>query len=126
MRLKRVRLSNETTNRLRMMKARTGLTANLVCRIAFCYSIEDARVPGTEQYDTEGLEINRYTLTGEFDDIFVGLLRERLSVDGLDYDDHASDQFLAHINRGVEQIAGQVKGLEDFEPILAKSRAEVE
>jgi len=61
----RIRLSKSATTRLSMLKGRTGLTPNILCRIGFCLSLRDPIVPKPENYDEEGQEINRYTLTGE-------------------------------------------------------------
>ncbi len=38
LRLKRLTFSKEADNFLRLMKSRTGMTVNLLCRIAFCIS----------------------------------------------------------------------------------------
>jgi DNA sulfur modification protein DndE len=71
--------------RLRILKARTGLTPNLLCRLGFCLSLNDPTPPNPAQYPEDGpREINRYSLTGQWDRFFFALLRERLVRDGLD------------------------------------------
>src|SRR5688500_8988133 len=74
MKIQRVRFSTEADNRLRMLKATTGLTPNIICRLGLCVSLEE---PGDPRSDSSGLsqrEINRYTLLGEYDQLFVALL----------------------------------------------------
>lgn len=116
----RVRVSKDATHRLKMLKGRTGLTPNLLCRIAFCDSLNDPRPPNPEQYDAEGQEFNRFTLTGEWDSIFTALLKERCLRDGLDYSDEETLRvaFTAHLNRGVFSVFNKVKGLEELGAII--------
>ncbi len=56
-------------------------------------------------------ELNRYTLTGEWDMLFVALLRERCAHDGLDPARDLEDQVRAHVNRGVLELFHRVKHL---------------
>lgn len=105
-----------------MLKGRTGLTPNLVCRIAFCDSLNDPRPPNPQEYDTDGQEFNRFTLLGEWEPIFMAMLRERCVQDGLD---HTDDETLrlaltAHLNRGVMSVFNKVKGLEELYAIMPK------
>ena len=58
MKWNRLRLSSELTYRLRSAKGRTGLTPNLLCRLGFCLSLEDPRVPDATRYDEDGLDCN--------------------------------------------------------------------
>src|SRR5690554_3221272 len=72
----RVRMSKGATTRLQMLKGKTGLTPNILLRIAVCYSLNEPRIPNPKMFDEEGQELNRYTLTGEWDCFYMGLLRE--------------------------------------------------
>src|SRR6186997_1191558 len=77
LKLQRVRFSTEADNRLRMLKARSGLDNNIICRLGLCLSLEE---PGDPRSDSSGpslREINRYTLLGEYDPLFVALLNAR-------------------------------------------------
>src|SRR5687767_13678208 len=77
MKIQRVRFSTEADNRLRMLKARTGLTPNIICRLGLCISLEEPGEPRSYSYGLSQREINRYTLHGEYDQLFVALLRTR-------------------------------------------------
>ena len=112
--LQRIPFSVEADNRLRTLKSRTGITPNILCRIGFCLSIEEPGIPPylPENFKT-GREINRYTLFGKYDQIFVALLitrmvRDNLSLVGID------QAFLAHINRGIEILAARIKSVSDL------------
>lgn len=115
MKLTRLRVCREVDLRLVNLKARTGLTPNLLCRIGFCLSLNDPAVPNAELYPPDSdRELNRYTLTGEWDSFFVALLRERCAYDGIDGDTSMEDQFRAHVNRGVLLLYNRVKCLGDL------------
>lgn len=114
MNLNRLRVCDEADLRLRILKARTGLTPNVLCRLGFCLSLRDPTPPDPDLYPENGpREINRWTLTGQWDSLFVALLKERCMQDGFTETDYEA-QFRAHINRGVLQLYKQVHGLEDL------------
>jgi len=114
----RVRISKRATVRLSMLKGRTGLTPNILCRIGFCLSLSDPSIPNPEDYDEEGQEFNRYTLTGKWDKFFIALLKERLLKDGLDVERDLLPQFKAHLNRGAIILFDKVKDLGDLYELL--------
>lgn len=116
MKLTRVRFCDEADQRLRHLKARTSLTANLLCRIGFCLSLEDPIILDPAGYPEDSArEIDRPTLTGQYDALFLALLRERCLRDGLPTAGKAfEDQFRAHMNRGVLLLFQRVKTLADL------------
>lgn len=119
MKLTRLRVCEEVDQRLSQLKARTGLTPNLLCRIGFCVSLNDPIVPDPDAYPPDSKrELNRYTLTGEWDDYFVALLRERCLHDKLDLETDLEGQFRAHVNRGVLTLFLKVKDLSDFNRLM--------
>ncbi|KUG19212.1 dna sulfur modification protein dnde [hydrocarbon metagenome] len=116
-------MSKGATHRLQMLKGKTGLTPNILLRIAVCYSLNEPKIPNPNDYDEEGQELNRYTLTGEWDAFYMGLLRERLIVDSLDPEQDLFPQFKAHLNRGVFSIFSRIKDLSDFQSLLPAENA---
>jgi len=116
----RIKLSKSATVRLSMLKGRTGITPNILCRIGFCLSLRDPIIPKSENFDEEGQEINRYTLMGEWDKFFIALMKERLLKDGLDVNIDLFPQLRAHMNRGAINLYDRVKNLEDFQDLLPK------
>ena len=117
MRLTKLRLSREASNRLRFVAGRTGLTPNLLCRIGFCLSLAEPSLPNPDDYPEEEREFNRYTLLGEYDPLFVALLKERCRQDGVDFS-RLSDYFRAHVNRGVILLQACVKSVSDIATLL--------
>lgn len=119
----RVYVSEEVDLRLRHLKARTGLTPNLLCRLGFCLSLAEPGIPDQQLYgDGQAREFNRYTLTGQWDLFFFSLLRERLLKDGFDLESELESQFKAHLSRGVLLLYQRLKGLEDLADLVAEAQ----
>ena len=120
----RLYVSEDVDNKLRVLKMRTGLLPNLLCRMGFCLSLSEPGIPDIQLYsDTQAREFNRYTLTGQYDLFFFSLLRERLSEDGLDLDTALELQFKAHLSRGVGLLYQRVKNTEDVASLVTEIQA---
>lgn len=122
---RRLRFCQEADNWLRVLRSRTGVTPNILCRMGFTLSLDEPGLPNPDTYPEDSArEINRYTLLGEYDATYVALLRQRMSDDGAVNGEHDIDaQFRAHMNRGVMLLAARVKSLPDLLAELARSRA---
>lgn len=121
LRLKRLTFSKEADNWLRVLKARTGITPNLLCRIGFCVSLEAQGVPDSHKYPEDSeREINRYTLLGEYEGVLLALLRQRVAHDGVEATT-LDDMFRAHMNRGVVILAGRLKGLDELHSLVTEA-----
>ncbi|WP_330632931.1 DNA sulfur modification protein DndE [Halocatena halophila] len=114
----RITLGSDATHRLQMLKGRTGMTHNFTCRIGLCYSLNEPRPPSQREYDTEGLTINRYTLFGEHEALYLALVKERLIQEGKDPDEDLYDELVAHLNRGVVRIFGNIKNINDYYTLM--------
>ena len=129
--VRRLRFSQESDNWLRVLKSRTGVTPNILCRIGFALSLDEPGLPNPDAYpEDSGREINRYTLLGEYDTVYVALLLQRVTDDRTaggasnEIREHDLDaQFKAHMNRGVMLLAARVKSLPDLLAELARPRA---
>ena len=122
LKLQRVKLSREADNRLRMLKARTGLDNNIICRLGFCLSLEEPGEPRSDSSDPSLREINRYTLLGEYDPLFVALLNARHPAVGDDADE-LQRLFLEHLHRGIALLANRLKGPASIAELAQPSRA---
>jgi DNA sulfur modification protein DndE len=122
MQLNRIRVSEEVNRRLRYLKSKTGLTPNLLCRLGFCLSLREPGIPDINDYQTNSeREFNRFTLTGQWDILFIALLKERCHKDGLS-ESELENQFKAHINRGVLLLGQRVKKLPDINRLVQEIR----
>ena len=119
----KIKVSRSSMAKLTVLKRRTGLNPNLVCRIGLCMSLEEPGLPSLE-IDEEGSEFNRYTLTGDWDDVFMALLTERLHADGIHTDEEALVYLKAHVNRGVSMVYSRLKSLSDLERIFTRKEEE--
>lgn len=123
MALNRICVGEEVDLRLRNLKARTGLTPNLLCRLGFCLSLSEPGIPDPQLYaDGQAREFNRYTLTGQWDQFFFALLRERLVRDVLDPEADLEVQFKAHLSRGVLLLYQRLKRLEDLATLVTEAQ----
>lgn len=114
----RVRLDSDVTNKLETLKRNTGLTPNYLARIGLCYSLNEPRPPSPQEYDTGGQVINRYTLLGEHDALYMALVRKRMLNEERDPETELYDYFLAHLNRGVQALSGRITDVSDFYTLL--------
>lgn len=117
MSIQRIPFTVDSDNRLRMLKARTGITPNILCRMGFCLSLEEPGHPTLmDRAEAAGREINRYTLLGAYDAAYVALLRTWVesACDGDVSDEGMNALFVAHVNRGVELLAARLRVLSDL------------
>ena len=118
MKYNRIRFSQEASKKLSHLKGRTGLTPNILSRIGFMMSITDPTIPNPDDYPSDSeREIDRHVLTGQWDPLFVALVKERCKQDGLidvNEDDQLFAYFRAHMNRGVLLLQKRVRNLTDL------------
>ena len=115
MQLNRIHISEDSRNKLRILKGRTGLLPNVLSRIGLMLSLAESNEPKLDADSSDGSEFNRFTLMGEWDPLIVALLEERGIVNGICEDnDRLVRYFKAHLNRGVRLLYGRVKRLENL------------
>ena len=119
MKLNRIHISEDSRNKLSILKGRMGLLPNVLSRIGLMLSLSETNEPELDVDATDGSEFNRFTLMGEWDPLIVALLEERGIANGICEDnDVLVKYFRAHLNRGVRLLYGRVKRLEDFANLL--------
>lgn len=119
MKLTRIRFSEDVSAKLSQLKStnRTGLTPNILCRIAFCMSVEQPSIPDPDEYPADANhEIERHVLLGPWDHLFVAMIKERCKRDGIGTDDEEvlGTYFRAHVHRGVYLLHKRVKNIGDL------------
>ncbi|RKF41911.1 DNA sulfur modification protein DndE [Agrobacterium deltaense] len=118
----KLRISADATSKLRFLRQRTGLTPNLLCRIALMISLEDGPIGNVPPPDEEGSEFNSYTLTGEHGALYIALTRwveEREGTEPHLSDDELLARLKGHIHRGVGTLSVRAKSAVD---VLALAR----
>ncbi len=106
----RVRVSQHATGRLKFLKSQTGLTPNILSRIAFMLAIRDMRKVPKLNEDVLGQEFNAPTLFGEHQEIYDLLLTKYFHVTA-DKDD-PNTVISNLIENGLHKM-GHIRSLED-------------
>lgn len=116
MRFNKLKISADASSRLRAIRQRTGLTPNLLCRVAIMLSLEEGPVGIPQTLDEDGQEFNAYTLTGDYNGLIVAMLRfvEEDSEGRRLEDDELLLRLRAHIQRGVATLSVRAKGPADL------------
>lgn len=122
MRLNRIYISEDSRHKLSVLKGRTGLLPNVLCRIGLTLSLAETSEPALDVDATDGSEFNRFTLMGEWDPLIVALLEERGIANGFcENNEELVKYFRAHLNRGIRLLYGRVKGVEELVNLLPPS-----
>lgn len=113
----KLRISADATSKLRSLRQRTGITPNLLCRIAIMSSLEEGPLGGAAIPDEDGSEFNAYTLTGDYGALIAALLRwvEDDHDGGMPLNNEALLSLLrGHLHRGVGSLAVRAKSPADL------------
>ena len=106
----RVRVSQHATGRLKFLKSQTGLTPNILSRIAFMLAIRDMRKVPKLTEDVSGQEFNAPTLFGDHQEIYDLLLTKYYHVTSVKDDPNVVISNL--IENGLHKM-GRIRSLED-------------
>ena len=116
MHINKFRISASATGQVRVLAQRAGLTPNLICRMAMTTSFEAGPITGAPDEAAEGQEFNAYTLFGDFQPIYLDLLRfVEFGVE----DGELHRKLRQHIDRGVRQLAVRIKSPDDAAELIA-------
>ena len=113
----KLKISGDATSKLRTLRQRTGITPNLLCRMAIMTSLEEGALGGAAVPDEDGSEFNAYTLTGEYGALFAALLRwveEGQSPKTPLNNEELLDRLRGHIHRGVGSLLVRAKSPVDI------------
>ncbi|MGI9279994.1 MAG: DNA sulfur modification protein DndE [Endozoicomonas sp.] len=73
----RIRISKKATDLLARMKGNTGLTPNILARLAIAHSLETGSLRKKVKTELDGQEFNTNTLLGEQADVYAMLIRQQ-------------------------------------------------
>lgn len=99
----RLKMSKTTTEILKNLQSSTGLTPNVLARLSVGLSLRDSNIPEMKPKDTAGQEINRNTLTGEYDYIYRALITQHTGREVKD-EEYFPELFQAHLERGASLL----------------------
>lgn len=112
----RLKTSQSTGDKLVALQSATGLTWNILSRLAISLSL---RIPSNPEIieDKNGLEIHRNALTGENDYIYKSLIRQHAKRH-VPEEEYFPDLFNAHIERGISLLENEYRHSGNYEKLL--------
>jgi DNA sulfur modification protein DndE len=105
----KLRTSKETMKIFEDLNASIHLQPYILCKLAIALSVRDTNE--IEEYfnsDNDGLELNRQTVTGEYDDLFKALIIKHSKVKLTD-EEYFPKYLKAHIDRGAVKLLAEYK-----------------
>ena len=106
----KLRTSKETMNIFEEIGLSLHLQPFALCKIAIALSlrVDDKLIDDDFKTNSDGLELNRQTITGEYDDLFKALI---ISNNGqsISEDDYFPKYMKAHIDRGAALLYSEFK-----------------
>jgi len=119
MSIKQVRLSNQAKEQLIRLKTRTGIPQwNILCRWALCLSLKELTPPTPIDIPADSnVEITWQVFGGEHNELYLALLKQRCTNDGLPVDSETlGKQLRLHLHRGIGYMAvhGFIKKIDDL------------
>lgn len=121
----KISVSKDAGGVLRALAQRAHLTPNLLARMALMTSLElGALGPVTRRTEGSGQEFNTYTLLGADQDLYLALV-EIVECNGASEQETGAlvDWMVAHIERGISQIAVRVKSPGDAARLMSGAAA---
>ncbi|QLK09345.1 DNA sulfur modification protein DndE (plasmid) [Priestia megaterium] len=112
----RLKTSKETGERLVSLQSTTGLTWNILSRIALALSLRDPSMPDLVE-NKSGVDINRNAMTGEHDYIYKALIRQHAKRNVSD-EEYFPDLFNAHLERGIVLLENEYKHARNYDKLL--------
>lgn len=97
----RVRISKRATDLLKQIKSKTGVTPNILCRMALSLSLEENHKANPDGTDLNGSEFNLPTLLGDASALYQALIRQ---AHGDLAPKDAQLILAAHIDNGVDKL----------------------
>lgn len=119
----KIRTSKRTMNIFRAITATTNYPPFILSKLAISMSIKGGEPLSETDFKTDsfGLELNRQTITGEWDDLYKGLI-EMFEGQHISDDDYFQKYLKAHLDRGAKLIYSEFKYNGDFLLALLDSK----
>jgi|SRR5699024_2343946 len=113
----RLKTTNEAATRLKNLQNSTGLTPNVLVRIGISLSLLNPSLPAEVKSESDGLEFNRNTLTGEYDYVYKALIRQHAN-ENITESEYFPGVFNAHLERGVWLLFQEYKLAGNYDKLM--------
>lgn len=112
----RLKTSKTTGDILVSLQAATGLTWNILSRLALSLSLRDESMPKLVE-NKSGVDIHRNAMTGEYDYVYKALIRQHAGRNVSD-EEYFPDLFNAHLERGIHLLENEYRHAGNYEKLL--------
>lgn len=111
----KIRTSKKTMSCFEEISASENLQPFILSKLAISMSLKSNKPLTEEDYKTDsyGLELNRQTITGEYDDLYKSLI-QIFEGRHISDDDYFQKYLKAHLDRGARMIHSEFKYSNDF------------
>lgn len=111
----KIRTSKRTMEAFELIAGAEYFQPFILAKLALSLSIKQggALTPDDFETDSNGLELNRQTITGEFDVLFKALI-EMHEQKHLDDDEYFQKYMKAHLDRGAKMLESEYRYSKDF------------
>ncbi|WP_102706496.1 DNA sulfur modification protein DndE [Terribacillus saccharophilus] len=113
----RLKTTSKAAESLKDLQKATGLTPNILARIAISLSVIEPSNPQPIQPDSKGLDFNRNTLTGDQDYFYKSLIRQHAQRE-VPEDEYFPYLFNAHLDRGISILENEYKHAGNYDKLL--------
>ena len=119
----KIRTSKKTMNIFEEIAASTNYPPFILSKLSISMSVKSGEPLTATDFKTDsfGLELNRQTITGEWDDLYKGLI-EIFEGQHISDDDYFQKYLKAHLDRGAKLIYSEFKYNGDFLLTLLDSK----
>ena len=111
----KIKTSKRTMQYFEEIQASTNYAPYILAKMSIAMSIKSGNRLNEIDFrsDSYGLELNRQTITGEWDDLFKALI-EMFEKKHINDDDYFQKYLKAHLDRGAKMIYSEFKYNNDF------------
>ena len=111
----KIKTSKKTMSLFEQMTASTNFAPFILSKLAISMSLKSGLPLSDSDFNTDslGLELNRQTITGEWDELYKGLI-EMFEGHHISDDDYFQKYLKAHLDRGARMIFSEFKYSKDF------------
>mgnify|MGYP001122084872 CR=1 FL=1 len=113
----RLKTSKYTAEKLKQLQSATGLTPNILARIAIGLALKNPAPATGHVPDINGLDFNRSTLTGEHDYIYKVLITQHYGQEISD-EQYFPELFNSYLERGIRMLANEYQHAGNYEKLI--------
>ncbi len=115
----KLKTSKRAAHMIRSLNRKFRLAPNLICRLGIGRSLREGPLVKTVIGDSNGIEFNRYTLTGQHDRLLKALVVQ-VAGGSLTDEEYFEVHLPAHLDRGLELLARDCQAVDTLTDALRR------